>query len=280
MGLLDFLGVGKPARLGLTLGGGGARGFAHIAFLKVLDELEIRPAVISGTSMGALMGALYATGHSGLAIERIFKAMHLLDIVSLVDLSWGRTAGGLIHGEKVMRTLAKLTQNRRIEELPIPLKIVATDFWKQSEVVFTQGSVADAVRASISLPGVFEPVVLENQVLVDGSILNSLPYELIRDECDLLVAINVIGERILDNTGRTKPTIFEVMLGSFQIMEAAHLETKLACAQPDYYIKPSLSNVELLDFKNMDHILASVKPEADLFRSYLEKNRSRLVSAA
>jgi len=263
----------------LTLGGGGARGFAHIAFLKVLDEFNLRPAVISGTSMGALLGALYATGHSGADIERIFKEMKWLDIVSLVDLAWSRSPGGLIHGDKIMHTLAKLTQNRRLEDLEIPLKIVATDFRKQSEVVLTHGLVADAVRASISLPGIFEPAIVENRVLIDGGIINSLPYELIRDECDLLVAINVIGERPAEQQGLIKPKIFEVLLTAFQIMEARILETKLAQSQPDYYIKPALRNVDLLDFKNMDNILNNVKPEADLFRLYLEKNLRRLECA-
>jgi len=277
MAFLDFLGTGKKARLGLTLGGGGARGFAHIAFLKVLDEFNLRPAVISGTSMGALLGALYATGHNGVGIERIFKDMKWLDVVSLVDVSWTRTPGGLIRGEKIMKLLAKLTQNRRMEELNIPMKIVATDFWKQTEVVFTQGLVADAVRASISLPGIFEPAVVENRVLVDGGIVNSLPYELIRDECETLVAINVIGERMPENATLTKPKIFEVLLASFQTMEAANIETKLASSKPDYYIKPGLHNVEILDFQNLDNILESVQPEVEQFRSYLEKNRSRLV---
>jgi NTE family protein len=245
----------------------------------VLDELDLRPSVISGTSMGALMGALYAAGHTGLGIERIFKEMKWLDIVSLVDVSWGRTPGGLIRGEKITRLLAKLTQNRRLEDLSIPVKVVATDFWKQSEVVFTRGPVADALRASISLPGIFEPAVVENRVLVDGGIVNSLPFELIRDECDLLVAINVIGEHAPENSSQSKPKIFEVLLASFQTMEAANLETKLARSQPDYYIKPGLRNVDILDFKDLDNILESVKPEADLFRNYLEKNRSRLAVA-
>ena len=279
MGWLDFLGTGKKVRLGLTLGGGGARGFAHIAFLKVLDELNVHPTVISGTSMGALMGSLYSAGYNGLGIERIFKEMNWLDIVSLVDLSWSRTLGGLIRGEKIIKILAKLTQNRRLEDLNIPVKIVATDFWKQSEVVITSGSVADAVRASISLPGIFEPMMIADRVLVDGGIVNSLPFELIRDECDLLVAINVIGERAPLTPALAKPKIFEVLLSSFQMMEASILENKLMRSQPDYYIKPNLCNVDILDFKNLDHILASVKPEADLFRSYLEKNLSRLAEA-
>jgi NTE family protein len=270
VGLFDFLGL-KKKRLGIALGGGGARGIAHIAFLKVLDELNLRPAVISGTSMGALIGALYASGHTGVDIERIFKELNWRDILSLMDFSWLHVKEGLIQGEKISRFLAKLTQNKRIEELDIPLRIVAADYWKQQEVVFKAGNLAEAVRASISLPGIFEPVVADQRVLVDGGVVNSLPYELIRGECDVLVAVNVIGEKLPEGKGVRKPGIFEAFFSTFQMMEAANIENKLKQSRPDYYIKPRLTNIELLDFQQMNKILTSVEPDAVEFKKFLEK---------
>lgn len=262
----------NAVRLGLTLGGGGARGLAHIAFLKVMDELGIRPTVISGTSIGAVMGALYASGRSGLEIEHIFKELNLLEIVSLVDIDWLHTREGLIRGDKIIRTLAKLTRNKAFEELDIPLKVVATDFWKQEEVIFDRGNLSEAVRASISLPGIFGPVVADRQVLIDGGIVNSLPYEIIRPDCDVLVAVAVTGEIAPpEPQASPKPNIFEALMISFQTMEEANVEAKLRRSRPDYFIKPKLQGIDILDFKNMDRILASAAPDAAAFKAFLQK---------
>ncbi len=271
MGLFNFLGS-KKTRLGITLGGGGARGFAHIAFLKVLDELHLRPAVISGTSMGALIGALYASGHNALGIERIFKELNWLDIVSLTDISWLHAQEGLVRGDKISQMLAKLTQNKKLEELSIPLKIVATDYWQQEEVVFTQGSVVEAVRASISLPGIFVPAVVNKRVMVDGGVVNSLPYEIIRQECDVLVAVDVLGDKWQGGDAQKRPGIFDTIFSTFQIMQAAGVETKLKLSKPDYYIRPAMKNIELLDFQQIDAILAAVQSDAAAFKVFLEKN--------
>jgi NTE family protein len=260
----------KPLRLGLALGGGGARGIAHIAFLKVLDELGLRPAVISGTSMGALIGALYASGHSGLALESLIKNLKLVDLVSLADFTWLGAAKGLIKGERVVKLLAKLTQGKRFEDLALPLKVVAADFWNRREVVFDRGSVMEAVRASISLPGIFEPVVRDQQVLVDGGIVNSLPYELIRRDCDVLAAINVVGEIAPVNRQEPKPNIFEALLWTFNIMEATHIDFKLGQSRPDLYFKPKLPNIGILDFHRIDNILDSVAEDAAEFKSRLQ----------
>ncbi|MBN1869512.1 MAG: patatin-like phospholipase family protein [Candidatus Omnitrophica bacterium] len=262
----------QKRRLGLTLGGGGARGIAHIAFLKVLDELNIRPAVISGTSIGALIGSLYASGQSGRDIERIIKEKNILDLISLVDFKWFHANDGLIRGDTIAKTLSTLTLNQRFEDLYIPLRIIATDFRKQTEVVLKEGDLIEAVRASISLPGIFEPVIKDNRVLIDGGIINSLPYECIRDECDVLVAINVFGDKIPESETPTKPKIFEAIFMAFHIMESATLELKLSRSRPDVYYKPKLANIELLGFHQIDEIFADVQTEAEQLKQYLQNN--------
>ncbi len=235
----NLFGNKKKQRLGLTLGGGGARGIAHIAFLKVLDELEIRPAVISGTSIGALIGALYASGQSGSALEQIFKELNYLDLVTLVDFKWLHANDGLIGGDKIFKTLSQLTGNKRFEDLTIPLRIIATDFRRQAEVLFKTGELIEAVRASISLPGIFEPVIKDGRVLVDGGIVNSLPYECIRDECDVLAAINVFGESLPESDTPKKPKLFEAIFMAFHIMESATLELKLAGPNRMFILNPN-----------------------------------------
>lgn len=269
---MNFFNKSKKRRLGLTLGGGGARGLAHIAFLKVLDELSIRPSVISGTSIGALIGALYASGQSGHDIAQHIKQLNLLDLISLVDFKWFHANDGLIGGDNIVKTLNKLTFNQRFEDLAIPLRVVATDFRRQEEVVFKEGDLIEAVRASISLPGIFEPVIKDNRVLIDGGIVNSLPYECIRDECNVLVAINVFGDKLLESKTPEKPKLFEAIFMAFHIMESATMELKLSRSKPDVYYKPKLTNIDLLGFHQLDEIMADVQPEAAQFRQYLQKN--------
>lgn len=272
MNLRELFGGKKPARLGLALGGGGAKGIAHIAFLKVLDDLGLRPAVISGTSMGALIGALYAAGHNGIGIERIFLDLNLGDFITLADVTLGAKYG-LIKGEKIIKTLGKLAQKQAFEELKIPLKIVATDFWSREEIVFSRGNLMEAVRASISIPGIFEPVVAGGRVLIDGGAVNSLPYELLRAECDLLIAINVLGELKPPSGQAVKPTLPEAILYTYQIMEKANLESKLSRSRPDILVSPRLLNIQLMDFHKVREILASVTEDAARFRQELEPAR-------
>ncbi|MEW6516031.1 MAG: patatin-like phospholipase family protein [candidate division FCPU426 bacterium] len=261
----------KPnPRIGLALGGGGAKGIAHIAFLKILDELGLRPGIIAGTSMGALIGALYAFGHSGKEIERIFTDLKLVDFINLTDLTLGAKYG-LIRGDKIIKTLEKLVQKKSFEDLKIPLKVIATDFWSREEVILDHGSLTEAVRASISIPGIFEAVVTGGRVLIDGGVVNSLPYEILRGDCDLLIAINVLGE-IAPGTGRVaKPTLPEAILNTFQIMEIAGLARKLERSRPDIYLSPKLLNIQILDFHKVRPILASVTDDAARFREQMGK---------
>lgn len=267
--LFGLLSAKKEIRLGLALGGGGARGLAHIAFLKALDEAGVRPAVISGSSLGALIGALYASGRSGREIERIFREQNLLSVVSLADVSLWHASSGLLRGEKIFQLLSQLTGRRHFHQLDIPLRVMATDFWSQSEVVLKEGEVAEAVRASISLPGIFEPVLRDHRVLIDGGIANSLPYEVIRPECDVLAAVNVVGERVRTSGPLEKPRIFEAIFAAFQMVEGANIEYKLKQSKPDIYVKPRLQNIQILDFHRLPEILDAVKPEVKEFRRML-----------
>ncbi len=270
MKLRDLFGGKKPLRLGLALGGGGAKGVAHIAFLKVLDDLGVRPSVISGTSMGALIGALYAAGHNGMGIERIFLDLNLADFIALADVQLGGKYG-LIKGEKIIKLLAKLAQKEKFEQLNIPLKVVATDFWSREEIVFSRGSLTEAVRASISIPGIFEPVIAGNRVLIDGGAVNSLPYEILRNDCDVLAAVNVLGELKPASGQAAKPTLPEAILYTFQIMENANLESKLKRSRPDLLASPRLLNIQMMDFHKIKEILAGVREDAAQFRRDLEQ---------
>ena len=176
-------------RVALVLGSGGARGYAHIG---VIDELEARGyeiAAISGCSMGALIGGIYAAGKLQ-GYRDWVRRLDYLDVLRLVDVTWSPM--GAMRGSKVMSKLESLIGDTRIEDLPIPFTTVATDLNRQREVWFQSGSLLDAIRASIAVPGVITPVHRGDQVLVDGGLLNPLPITpTVSAQADFVLAVNV-----------------------------------------------------------------------------------------
>jgi NTE family protein len=177
--------------ISLVLGSGGARGLAHIGVIRELEASGFRIAAISGCSIGALVGGIYAAGKLD-EFESWINAITKVDIVTLLDLSWGRN--GLVKGDKIINTLVDLVGDKTIEELPIPFTAVATDLENEKEVWINSGSLFDAIRASISLPLFFTPVPYKQTHLIDGGVLNPVPIAPTFDDgTDITVAINLGG---------------------------------------------------------------------------------------
>lgn len=256
-------------RIGLALGGGGARGLAHIPMLEAFDELGIRPAVIAGCSMGALIGALYAAGMpakeirsraESLLSNRIDFLRHvfgnrqtkLTDLVSLKSLMSLH-----LQGQKLVDLALPDNLPQRIEDTLIPLKIIATDFERMEEVVFEQGSIIQAVGASIAIPGLIEAPLINGRVHVDGGVTNPVPFDRVRENTDLVVAIDVTGKpRPLAN-GRA--TNMELAVGSLLIMFNKLAETRRAINPPDIYIKPAIEQFAGGDFFRAREIMQSAE---------------------
>lgn len=256
-------------RVGLALGGGGAKGLSHIAFLKALDELGVRPAVIAGTSIGAVIGGLYASGVSGAGLEQLLETIGFIELSKIVLDFSVLSDSAIFTGRRVEEFLTRRLPFQTFEEVEIPLKIVATDFWNRREVIFESGSLISAIRASMAMPAVFEPVLLNGNVLIDGGAVNPLPYDLIREECDLTIAIDVSG--VKTHTPKSPvPNMVESILSTFQIMQAAIVEAKKRLSPPDIYIKPVLTNIRVLDFYRYKEILAGVQDEAQRFAEILK----------
>ncbi len=181
----------------LVLGSGGARGYAHIGVIEVLEEVGYEIRSISGSSMGALVGGLYAAGKL-----QDYKAwvltLDIFDVLKLIDFSFATT--GVIKGDRVFDILEQLVgKDVKIENLPIDFTAVATNIDTQKEIWFQEGDLLTAIRASIAIPTVFTPVTAQNQLLVDGGILNPLPtVPLLSDNNDLLIAVNLNGEKRAD----------------------------------------------------------------------------------
>jgi NTE family protein len=253
----------KP-RIGLALGSGGARGLSHIAFLKVLDDLDLKPSIISGTSMGALIGAFYSAGMTGKEIEQLFDDMGVRKMGRMMDLSIFSNSG-LLKGKKVKEFLDKNLPVKDFARLRIPLKIVATDFWRREEVVFDSGDLVTAIRASIAIPVVMEPIQVGGKVLTDGGTVNPLPYDLIRDDCNVLVAIDVSGERVPEDHDPV-PSMLENIFTTFQTMQASVIRSMMKTSKPDILIQPHLKNIQMMDFYRKDEIFKGVQKEVEQFR--------------
>ncbi len=173
-------------KTGLVLSGGGARGFAHLGVIKALQELGLKPDMISGTSAGALIGAFIAAGHS---TDFILDTIVKLGIRNHLKLAFNRF--GLFTMEKVEKVFLEYIPHNSFEELKIPLVVCATDIKRGEAVYYSSGELAKPVVASCSIPGIFEPVHFDNRTLIDGGVMNNLPVEPLEGKCDLLIGVNV-----------------------------------------------------------------------------------------
>jgi len=271
--------------VGVALGGGGAKGLAHIAVLDVLDRLGVDVVAISGTSIGAVIGALYSAGLSGAEIreainallerpdsfDEAWKSKRFFGWLDLLDLELGKSH--LLQADGFIEELRKLVGVDRFEDLRIPLHVVAADFWARSEVVFSSGPIMPAVSASFCLPGVFKPVVIGEQVLVDGGCVNPVPFDVIREHCDVLVAVDVLGKREPDED--LMPSYTEALFNTFQIAEKTIVNQKMRTHPPDIYIEPAIKDVKVLEFQKSAQIYEQSAAECDRLARELDALLSR-----
>jgi NTE family protein len=268
--------------IALALGGGGARGLAHIPILEAFDELGLRPKVMAGTSIGAVFAAAYASGLTGRQIrahtEEVLKKR--LDLVR--DLYAARVRGrgrmwnmltansAFLGAERLLDIILPKRIARDFAHLSIPLKIVASDFYAQEPVVLSSGALRPAVAASIALPVIFEPVMLEGRVLIDGGLVNPLPFDLVSDEADLTVAIDVSGAPVR-RADRESPNVWESLFAANFIFERTIIKEKLRSRQPDVYVDAGTSRYQVLDFLKLEEILAAAEPAKERFKAQLAR---------
>jgi NTE family protein len=188
---------GRPT-VALALGAGGAKGLAHIGVIEEIEAAGFDVVAIAGTSMGALIGGIYAMGKLDVYRDWV-TALAKIDVLRLLD--WTFSGGGFIKGEKLIGTLRELIGDVHIEELPLAYTAVATDLEREREVWLTRGSLFDAIRASIAIPTVFRPHHIDGRLLLDGALLNPVPVTpLMRERADYLIAVSVDGPAELPTT--------------------------------------------------------------------------------
>ncbi|MEN8170199.1 MAG: patatin-like phospholipase RssA [Pseudomonadota bacterium] len=280
-------------KIGLALGSGSARGWAHIGVIRALEEQGIKPDIVTGCSIGSLVGAAYAGGHLNI-LEHWVNKLSFLDVVRLLDV---KLSGGLIQGDSLMSSFSDKIAQLNIEQLPIPFAAVATDLNSGREVWLQNGALPTAVRASLALPGLFSPVELDNRWLVDGGLTNPVPVSLCRAMgAEIIIAVNlnsdIVGKHLhiakekteheerdlfaqmLDKVSdslkdtrmsqwinsieqqREVPGLFEVMASAINIMQDRITKSRMAGDPPDVLLSPRLGKLGLLEFDRAEEAIA------------------------
>ena len=271
----------------LVLGSGGARGLAHIGVIHWIEENGYKIESISGCSIGALIGGIYAAGKLD-EFEHWVRAITKLDIVTLLDISWSRS--GLVKGDRIIDTLVELVGNQFIEDLPVRYTAVASDIINEKEIWINSGNLFDAIRASISLPLFFTPYNLKGTSLIDGGVLNPVPIApTFSDDTQITVAVNLGGTVITPqapNDRQTAPAedspafhekisgyikhlqqnihgnskmdwgVYDIANQAFDAMQGTIARQKLAAYPPDFTIEIARNACGTLEFDRADEMIA------------------------
>lgn len=273
--------------ISLVLGSGGARGLAHIGVIRWLEENNYKIESISGCSMGALVGGIYAAGKLD-DFERWARAISKVDIITLLDLSWKKS--GLVKGDKIINTLTELVGDVVIEDLPMSYTAVAADIFNEKEVWMNSGKLFDAIRASISLPLFFTPFNYNGVDLIDGGVLNPVPIApTFNDATDLTIAVNLGGkvnnnqvtaitsdlekvkaspltEKITEFVNRFKDSTvshisedwgaYDIANQAFDAMQSTIARQKLAAYPADLYVEIARNACGTLEFHRADEMIS------------------------
>jgi NTE family protein len=264
-----------PPKIGLVLGGGGARGFAHIGVLKMLDVLGIKPDLIVGTSAGSVAGAFYAAGYNGFDLQML---AYELDRATVTD--WSLFSKGLLRGDALQNFVNRQLGNRNIDQLKIPFAAVAARLDTGQGVLFQRGNIGQAVRASSAVPGVFQPTLINGVEYVDGGLVSPVPIRYARQlGADFVIAVDVSTPP----SSTLTETKLDVVMRTFDIMGQAIREAELPMA--DVVIRPDLTKVASADFDSKQMAIlqgerAAVAMVPAIRERLLALNQARAAAAA
>jgi NTE family protein len=288
----------KP-RIGLALGSGSARGWAHIGAIRALEERGIKADLVCGTSIGALVGAAYASGELD-RLEKWVTGLAWTTVVRLMDLTW---RGGLIRGQRLFSLFRTIFQDRDIDGLAIPYGAVATELYSGRELWLRHGNLLDAVRASCAMPGLFTPVVLDNQVVVDGGLVNPVPVSMCRAlGAEVVIAIDLSWGKLGTYRDRGKtvaprevpgwlarlrpgwvdkktrpeeraviPSIFEVFSTSLDVVEMRVARSRLSGDPADVLITPLLPDFATMDYHRANEAIEEGRAAVERMGPLLEQ---------
>ena len=267
-------------RIGVALGGGSARGLTHIPYIEAMDEMGLKPSVISGTSIGALIGSGWANGMTGAELrEHSFSVLGTMRIIA--SRLWGAQVRNLgnffsqgfnvqLDATRVVDAFLPDPFPTEFKDLKIPFYVVATDFQSWHQAVFSDGPLRQAIAGSIAIPSLFKPVPFANHLLVDGGVVNPLPLDQAAANTDILVGIDVNGDPA-DLLNKTDHKVLDVWFGSAQIMMHSLTAHMMAAYPPDIYVRPHVMPFGALEFWRVREIVAHVEKDKDNFKRHLER---------
>lgn len=233
---------GRPLVIGLALGGGAARGFAHVGVIKILEAHGIKPDLVVGTSAGSLVGALYAAGNTGFDLHKLALEM---DEAAISDwsVSFFARSAGMLKGEAIQHYVNSSVSNRPIEKLPVRFGAVATDLNSGMPVLFQRGNVGQAVRASSAVPGVFQAVKIGERSYVDGGLVSPVPARFAREMgADFVIAVDISARP----EAQSAETSMDMLLQTFSIM--GQRLNRYELQEADIVIRPALGTMRGNDF--------------------------------
>jgi NTE family protein len=266
-------------RIGVALGGGGARGLAHIAILEAFDELGIRPHRMAGTSMGALVGAAYASGLPARELRehaqdtlanRVQLARRLLsrsDASLAALISFESFGPMMVNGLRLTQLFFPKGVAENIENTVIPFTVSATDYFDRKEIVIAKGALREAVAASIAIPGLIAGPRINDRFVIDGGMVNPVPISHVKRHVDLTVSIDVTGGPVPG--GPRRPTNTELIFGASQIMQRQIALLRKKDNPPDIAIEPSVEQFKVLEFFKIRRILAAAEPAKERLKRQL-----------
>ncbi|MGG7516420.1 patatin-like phospholipase family protein [Allorhizobium undicola] len=270
--------TGTTPTIGLALGAGGARGFAHIQVLEALEELGLAPVAIAGASIGAIIGAGAAAGMSAAemrehALETVGKRNAVVNrIWSLRPPSMKDALGGFRLGqfnlERILRAFLPERIPADFSDLSMPLKVIATDYYGHCEKLIEAGDLYQALAASAAIPALFAPVNLDDRLMIDGGIFNPVPYEHLFGMADIVIGIDIVGGPV--GTGLELPNRIESLFGASQLMMQSHLALKLKLGPPAIFLRPPVNGFGVLDFLKARQIFEVSEPVKDEVKRAVE----------
>ncbi|MEV4608211.1 patatin-like phospholipase family protein [Neorhizobium sp. LMR1-1-1.1] len=260
---LDTENSGEGLRYAVAFGGGGARGISHICIIEALDELGIKPVAISGSSIGAIMGAGMASGMRGADIRdytvrtmgnrnSLFNRLWTLGPASMRD-KLGGFRFGHFNLDPILDAFLPPDIPEDFSDLKIQLKISATDYYGQAEVILEEGDLRTAIAASAAIPGLFMPVWVNGRVMIDGGVFNPVPYEQLLDLADVVIGVDVVGAP--EGDGTHPPTRIDALFGASQLTMQASIALKLKLNPPHIFLRPQVNRFRVLDFLKAQEIL-------------------------
>ena len=261
-------------RIGIALGAGSARGWAHIGVLQALKDQGIVPDLVCGTSIGALVGAAYADDRLA-ELEQWVSSLTWRKVVGFLDIGF---SSGLVKGNRLFTFLKGDLLDKQVEELKRPFAAVATDLATGREIWLREGPVADAVRASIAMPGLFTPWSNDERMLVDGALVNPVPVSLARAmDADFVIAVdlnaNLVGRyaRAKNGVPFKRPGMIDVLTSSLNIMSERITRSRLAGEPAEVVIQPRLAELGLMEYHRGQEAIAEGRAAADLMIPHIKR---------